>query len=202
MAVETESFTAGDGTDITSVGSSIWAYTNGVSGDLFVTSNAIRPRLNKNNLMLARRAGTFADDQYAQIVITAMPSGVNTRIGVGVRCNTSGTGYYLYVQSGTYLLAKLVSYSATQLRLGGGTFAVNDVIRLEAEGTTLRAIKNGTTFWTATDSAIASGNPGVSANGEDASQFAAGDDWEGGDLVTAAPQFYQYDWPHQLHARR
>ena len=58
------------------------------------------------------------------------------------------------------------------------------------------------TFLRKVEEAIASGNPGVSANGEDASQFAAGDDWEGGDLVTAAPQFYQYDWPHQLHARR
>jgi hypothetical protein len=28
------------------------------------------------------------------------------------------------------------------------------------------------------------------------------DDWEGGDLVAAALQNFQYDWPHQLHARR
>jgi hypothetical protein len=200
MAVETEAFTASNGTDITSVGSSIWAYSNGSSGDLFVTSNEIRPRLNFNNATAARRAGTFTNDQYAQIVLRTLVS--TSRIGVIVRGNTSGSFYALYAASNEYWLLKLVSYSFTLIRFGSRTFNTGDVLRLEVSGTGLTALQNGTSFWTATDASISAGNPGVSCNGENASLFTSGDSWEGGDLVTAALQNFQYDWPHQLHARR
>ena len=200
MAVETESFTAGNGTDITSVGSSIWAYGNGSSGKLFVTDNQIRATLNENITWFARRAGTFTDNQYAQIKLVKFAS--SSRIGVCVRANTSGTGYLLVASNSEYFLISLVSYSFTLLRSAGLAFSVNDILSLEVSGTTLTCKKNGTSFWTATDSNIASGNPGVADLSANALDFTAGDDWDGGDLVAAALQNFQYDWPHQLHARR
>ena len=200
MAVETESFTAGNGTDITSVGSSIWAYGDGSSGKLFVTDNRIRPILNENFARFARRAGTFTDNQYAQITLAKLAA--TSYAGVCVRANTSGTGYILAVASNEYYLVKRVSFSFVLMRAAGRTFNTNDILRLEVSGTTLTAKQNGTAFWTATDSDIPSGNPGVSAWSKSASNFSAGDDWEGGDLVTTTLQNFQYDWPHQLHARR
>jgi len=200
MAVETESFTASNGTAITGVGSSIWTYANGGTDQLFVTSNEIRHKINTNLTTIALRAGTFTDNQYAQIKL-AKVSVSQSRIGVAVR-TSAGNGYFFYADGGEYFFGKMASYSQTLLRIAGRTFNVNDILRLEVEGTTLRLIQNSSTFWTATDSTLSSGNPGVSGNGLNATDFNAADDWEGGDLVTAALQNFQYDWPHQLHARR
>jgi len=200
MAVETEAFTAANGTDITSVGSSIWAYGNGSSGKLFVTDNRIRSILNENVAWFARRAGTFADNQYAQIKLAKFAS--NSHVGVCVRANTSGTCYLLVASSSGYFLSRRINFNYVELRAGSLAFSVNDVLTLEASGTTLTCKKNGTSFWTQTDSNIASGNPGVADISSNALDFTAGDDWEGGDLATAALQNFQYDWPHQLHARR
>jgi hypothetical protein len=200
MATETETFTASNGTDITSVGSSIWAYGDGNSGKLFVTDNQIRAVLNQTIAWFARRAGTFTDNQYAQIKLAKFAS--SSRVGVCVRANTTGTGYLLVASASEYLLIKRVSFSFVLLRAASLAFSVNDILSLEASGTTLTCKKNGTSFWTATDSDIASGNPGVADLSSNALDFTAGDDWEGGDLVAAALQNFQYDWPHQLHARR
>lgn len=200
MAVETESFTAGNGTDITGIGSGLWSYANGSSTFLSVTSNEIRHKVNTNTASIAARAGTFADDQYAQIKLTKN-SVSQSYIGVGVRAS-AGAGYFLYVSGTTYVLGKVVSYGYNEIRVAGRTFNVGDIIRLEVSGTTLTCKQNGATFWTATDASHSSGNPAVTGNGFNSTDFNAGDDWEGGDLVTAALQFYQYDWPHQLHARR
>lgn len=181
MTVVTESFTAPDGTDITAVGSGIWAYGNGVAGSLFVTSNALRPVVNVNTAWFARRAGTFDNDQYAEAKLSTVA--VSSHMGVCVRANNAGTGYLLYASNDEYYLWRRVNYGAVLLRSAYRTFNVNDVIRLEAEGTTLRLIQNGSTFFTTTDSAIASGNPGVSGNGWPATTtFTAIDDWAGGDL--------------------
>ncbi len=200
MATETETFTAGNGTDITSVGSSIWAYGNGSSGKLFVTDNRIRAILNEGIAWFARRAGTFTDNQYAQITLSKLAS--SSSVGVCVRANNAGTGYILVAASNIYYLIKRVSYSYVELKSASGTFNVNDILRLEVSGTTLTCKQNGTAFWTATDSAITGGNPGVADMSFNASDFSAGDSWEGGDLVATALQNFQYDWPHQLHARR
>lgn len=200
MATETETFTAGNGTDITSVGSSIWAYGNGSSGKLFVTDNRFRSILNENIAWFARRAGTFTDDQYAQITLAKLAA--TSYVGVCVRANTSGTGYLLVASPTVYILIKRVNYGYVELRAAARTFNVNDILRLEVSGTTLTCKQNGTAFWTATDSDITSGNPGVADQSANASDFSAGDDWEGGDLVATTLQNFQYDWPHQLHARR
>jgi hypothetical protein len=200
MAVETESFTAANGTDITGVGSSIWSYVNGSSSFLSVTSNEIRHKVNTNTASIASRAGTFTDNQYAQIKLTKT-SVSQSYIGVGVRAS-SGNGYFLYVSGTTYVLGKVISFGYNEIRVAGRTFNVNDILLLEVSGTTLTCKQNGTAFWTATDTAHASGNPAVTGNGFNATDFNAGDDWEGGDLVAAALQNFQYDWPHQLHARR
>lgn len=200
MAVESESFTASNGTDITSVGSSIWAYGNGSSGKLFVTSNALRPIVNEVIAWFARRAGTFTDDQYAQGTLTRL---VNLGwAGVCVRANTAGTAYILMASSTGYLVVRRVSFGYVQIGGASRSFSVGDIIRLEASGTTLTAKVNGATLVTITDSNIASGNPGVACMGESATDYSAIDDWEGGDLAVTALQSWQYDWPHQLHVRR
>jgi hypothetical protein len=209
MAVETETFTAADSTHITSVGSSIWSMTEGDASRLIIDSNALRTNSAQNWLTVARRAGTFTDNQYAQCVLRNLNAANSTsfaspRVGVAVRNGSasSGTFYILLVWSDWFLLSKRISFSSTDLRSASGTFTNGDSLRLEVEGTTLRCLKNGSQFYTTTDAGISSGNPGIASSTNSNGSAASMDDWEGGDLVTAALQNFQYDWPHQLHARR
>ena len=179
----TESFTAANGTDITALsGGSVWAYTAGGSGILFVTSNAIRTVLPPENLLRsARYAGTFSNDQYSQIKLTKLAA--SSYIGCTVRANTAGNNYLFVVSGSIYYLWKTVNYSPTLLRSAGRTFSLNDVVRLEISGNTLTLKQNGTAFYTTTDNSLITGNPGVCAISEPAAtDFAAGDDWEGDNL--------------------
>lgn len=140
-----------------------------------------------------RRTETYTDDQYAEITLKGI--GASGGIGVGVRLQvdheTYGDGGYVYFATPT--TRWLAIYT------GGGwnsgiaytsptTNYVNDVLRLEVEGTTIRCYYNGSldTALTGgtgifTDSTwTGGGSPGVSGDGTSDAHYA--DDWEGGDL--------------------
>jgi hypothetical protein len=181
----TESFTAANGTDVTALsGGSVWAYTNGSSGKLFVTSNSIRAILNDGIFWSARYAGTFTNDQYAQIKLVKFAS--NSWVGVTVRADTSGNNYYLNARSSEYYLWKTVNYTPTLLKFDFLSFSLNDILRLEVSGNTLTCKKNGTAFFTTTDTSLVTGNPGVGATTSSSTDYTAGDDWEGDNLSTTA----------------
>ena len=138
---------------------------------------------------------TFDANQYAEATVKAITSGVY--IGVAVRCSGTDnagnlTGYLFYSDSadGCYI-DKIVSGSFVASIAGAGTaFAVNDVIRLEINGSALTAKVNGATRLTATDTAISSGRPGIAAYSTGASAI---DDWTAGNVssgsATIAPSF-------------
>lgn len=127
----------------------------------------------------ARYAADFANNQYSQAVVQASAAGANGW-GVAVRMSAVRDGYVLRRASGVVILSRWDGASGlTQLAAAADPgFVTSDVIRLEAEGTTLRGLRNGTQFVTATDATYASGDPGVYF----ASTTAKLDDWQGGDL--------------------
>jgi len=130
-------------------------------------------------------ADSFNNNQYAQAKVTARSaSGV---VGAAVRCHASAATYYgYYTDSGASYLFKMVAGSWTQLGSNAAALAVNDIIRIEANGTTITPKKNGSTTGTPgaqTDSAIASGYAGLSGYGNQTT--ARVDNFEGGNL--AAP---------------
>jgi hypothetical protein len=141
-------------------------------------------------------AGSFTDDQYSQIkLLNPLDWASSTvRAGVIVRASAdtgAGRDYYeAYIaqDSGTTpttYLAKWVNGTRTGLYSAAQTWAANDTISLEAEGTTLRVCRNGTPLggsWTVTDSSISTGLPGVTIAGVGA----LGDDWEGGNMGASA----------------
>lgn len=138
-------------------------------------------------------AGSFTDDQYSQLkLLNPLDfAGSTQRAGVIVRAS-SDTGnnrdyYEAYIASDsastpTTYLAKWVNGTRTGLYSAAQTWAVNDTISLEVEGTTLRVCRNGTPLggsWTVTDSSITTGLPGVTLAG---GANCLGDDWEGGNM--------------------
>lgn len=196
----TDAFTGSNGTQLTSY-SGNWTLGNALASDFVIDTNAVRTPFNRCITFSAYYAGTYANDQYAQGVIAQVGS-AGQYMGVCVRAN-AGDGYALYADATHYVLQKLVNYSVTQLVVGSLVLVANDVLRLEASGTTITAKHNGATLTSVTDSSHSAGSPGISGAGcASSGTYTLLDDWEGADLSLPTPQWFQYDWPHQLHARR
>lgn len=198
----TDSFTASNGTELTGY-SANWSLGNALSSDFVIDANALRTPLNRNIILFAFwNSGSFGNDQYAEAKIVQVGAS-RTWMGVCVRAS-AGYGYTLGIEpGGLWYMHKTLNYSVSTIANGTTTLSANDIIRLEVSGTTLTAKRNGSVLTTVTDSSIASGAPGVYGQGEATSgTYTLLDDWVGDDLTAASLQFWQYNWPHQLHARR
>lgn len=144
---------------------------------------------------------TGVNDQYAQANITQVGGGggLGTGFGLVVRGDAAtATMYRLVVGTGSnnIELAKLITGAYTLIWDRTATFNSGDLIRLEAQGTTLRVFINGVQVGAnTTDSSIASGSPGMgySASATSGSM----DNWEAGDFTSASPGF-----PPNLEQRR
>jgi hypothetical protein len=140
-------------------------------------------------------AGTFTDDQYSSLEILDLSFGTSS-YGQGVLCRAStdtdaGRDYYYFsVRSDlTATLGKVVNGTNTALNTASvsGIFTSTGVqrVELECEGTTIRAMRDGTALggaWTVTDSALTTGKPGVFPQNNGAG--VTGDNWEGGNITT------------------
>lgn len=186
MASATDNFNRADSTDL----GTNWDVQTG-EGQWEIVSNEARPRFFDGDCTENYNAITFANDQYSEATLKALTaaSGGGRGPGVACRCSTSAHTYYRSTANSNasgnnHELVKFVAGSATSLGFIDADFAVNDVIRIEAQGTTIRTKKNGTTQISVTDSAIASGRAGVcySSQGESAQL----DDWAGGDLAAGS----------------
>lgn len=134
-------------------------------------------------------ADTFGDDQYSEYTVAQGPGSAYQ--GVVVRAASGPDGYFW--------IANLSSPNGSLYRVDDGTFtelqggipgptAVNDVLRLEAEGSNLRCYLNGVqTGSTQSDATYASGSAGVGVSFTSGGSPARGDDWEGGNLGGASP---------------
>lgn len=135
---------------------------------------------------------TGGADQYSEAVIIALESGKD----MAIACRASGlsvavANVYLFdinPNGAAVALGGTIQCSFYKQVLGaftqiGSDFGIvinaNDLLRLEVQGTSLRAYKNGSQVSTTqTDSSIASGNPGLyigSGTGSIWDDFAAGD---------------------------
>ncbi len=170
-----------------------WAQLNTNDGELEIISNAVHAPY--SNMVYARwvGAGTFDDDQYAEVVMSGFASN-NDRLGVAVRCsadtNATRDAYLFYVHDngGTpaWRLDKVVNGTTTNLANSTAAFVATDLLSMEVEGTTIRVYRNSTQLGSdVTDSALATGKPGVCGY-----QSGGGlrlDDWTGGDITAGAP---------------
>jgi hypothetical protein len=122
------------------------------------------------------------DNQFS--TTTIIVSGPSCNAGVSVRCSGTGAttkfyGYYGGSNLGSQLF-KVVNGVKTNLATGGVNFAANDVVRIEASGSSITCKRNGSTTLTATDTDIPTGSyAGAAFFSNDATYI---DNWTGGGL--------------------
>jgi hypothetical protein len=137
---------------------------------------------------------TWPDDQYVQAAVTVTGGttpGGGAGLGVQARAATGAwTAYRLVVSTAVtnnIELAKFVAAGYTLLGQRTQAWTAGDTLRLEAQGTTLRVLRNGVQLGaTFTDSGIASGRGGIVLSFGD-SVAGSLDNFEGGDFGTPLP---------------
>lgn len=180
----TDTFTTGADAALTTY-SANWSAVNNAF-QVLAASDDVRP--NAFAECAARwNADTFNNDQYAQIVISTVADA--DYIGPAVRCASGAATYYGYYGNNTNsYLFKVVAGTYTQIGSTGGAVAVNDLLYLEIQGSSLLAKKNGVAqFGGAQDvsaDGITSGSAGIAGYGAD--NRVRGDNWEGGNLAAPA----------------
>ena len=116
------------------------------------------------NAMSSYQGVTLNNDQTASVVI----ANAVYRVGPAVRCGASGvnTGYWCRPDGGVCDVYKVVAGAYTPLgtQPSGITWTAGDVLTIRIVGTTLTVYHNGTLISTQTDSSIASGWAGMSAD--------------------------------------
>lgn len=157
-----------------------------------ITGNNVEP-VTLGSDSAVRYGNTFADNQYSQftlITLTGGSSGSDAGIGPALRAASGARTYYRILinaaATNNTFIAKMVGGSYTILSGSDDTvaWAASDVVRGEAEGTTIRLKRNGGEVLSVTDASIASGQAGLTYS----STITAADidDWGGGDLVASA----------------
>lgn len=104
-------------------------------------------------------------DQSAQVTATRITTSGDD-VGVVVRASSSGGSMNAYrchiQQGGSWALTKWVAGSQSTIASGSGLSLSNgDVVFLSSVSSTLTCKRNGSTLTTQTDTALASGSPGV-----------------------------------------
>jgi RHS repeat-associated protein len=163
-----------------------------VDGQFILCIGAVALGVGADGRSAAYYNGTFGNDQYAQLTITAIPHG-NVAIGPAVRVGPSGINYYaFYVDNtlanggtGKYYLFKVVNGGVSVLASGPQSANVGDVVRLEVAGTTLTGKVNGVVLATTSDSSFPSGNPGIQTALFNNPNAATANNWSGGSISPA-----------------
>lgn len=144
--------------------------------ELAVYSSSGAPRL----ACVATAAAAFTAHQEASFILRAL--GATQEFGVAVRVAAAARAGYAFV--GTTAGSRLIRVDAgtiTMLAGGGPALVAGDTVKLTISGTALTARRNGAVVLTATDSAIASGQPGV--YWDNSSQTKAADDFLADDVA-------------------
>lgn len=157
-----------------------------------IVSNQAQPGTLGSDCAEIWNADAFPADQFSQATIAALTggsAGSNMGIGTLVRGAVSGPDFYRCVchnatGGNNTDITKIDGGASTQLAfVDGGTWAVNDVFRSEAEGSVIRIKRGSTTIATGNDSILTSGAAGVCYSST--MTAAALDDWSGGSLAVA-----------------
>ncbi len=157
---------------------SLGANWTNVALTMDIISNQCASDASSSNENLSYYSGagwTGGNDHYSEVILNTVQSAHDG----GPTCRTSGTSAanancYIFVINdddaaktlpNTFSIAlyKQVTGSFTQIgsSVTGVSIAVNDLIRLEVQGTALRGFVNGVQKISGTDSSLSTGNPGL-----------------------------------------
>lgn len=161
-----------------------------------IVGNQVRPTgaspstpAEKNNTV------TWPNDQWAEVVVKALPSGSGEGIGPAVRMAAGANSFYRILCNATGPeIWKTVAGVGNSLLFPGGGLAVGDRVRVEVVGTTIRVYVNGTLRGSVTDSDLASGSAGIAGVISGADSTAQLDSWKGGDFVNSTADSPTMEW--------
>jgi hypothetical protein len=159
-------------------------WTDMAEGGMAISSDAVSGGNGNGNTGDMWSANTFNSDQFSQIELTGTQLTGGQWIGVTVRAQSGGqdgyTGLYFW-NYGNSMLMLFKRTGGNWTQLGGsvptGPLAGGTVLEVEASGSTISMLENGSQVITATDTSITGGAPGIMAFGT-----ALADNWTGGNL--------------------
>ena len=180
----TDTFTDTDGVQIANHGTG-WTLLNGgdIQGDLDIQSNSLASDAASQNGIAFWDNDAFNADHYSKATIVAITS-ASVYIGVTTRCSSPSSTWLFNVHSGNSYIDEWVNGTYTGLASSTDTIVVNDVIRMEAEGTTVRCKVNDVEIMSVTDTSLTTGAAGVGGHSDGATTRL--DNWEGGNLGVVA----------------
>lgn len=170
----TDNFTRSDENPIASP----WVSGTGSHNDLQIASNLLAS-VTDNSDSSAYYNASFDSDHSSEITIDTL--GTNSDFGAACRCQSGAATLYISsAYSPSEQIAKIVSGSYTTiLAVTVSNLIASDLLRCEAEGSTIRYIVNDSEIDSVTDTSITGGYPGVFMYKDDARiSF-----WTGADLV-------------------
>ena len=166
-------------------------WTDMADGGMVISSDAVSGGNASGNTGDMWTASTFASDQFSQIQLTSNQLNGSQWIGVTVRAQDNGlagyTGLYWW-NNGNPLLMLFSRSGGNWTQLGGsvptGPLPGGTVLEVDASGSSISLLENGSQVIAATDSSITGGAPGIMAFGT-----ATAADWTGGSLGSSAPVY-------------
>ena len=169
-----------------SLGSITWFTTGNALNPMDVVSNAARGSSGSNQCCSFWTAWAPRADQWSEITIKTTASTGADYLGPCVRVNPhpSQNDFY-YIKAGVNKLEIWKCWGGSHYAVHTGNTtncAVGDVVRLEAEGTTLRALRNGSVIITATDSTLTTGFWGITTSAATLTNSTI-DAWAGGEIA-------------------
>lgn len=137
-------------------------------------------------------ANSFGSDQYAEVrKVNALDGG-----GGLVRHQSGANTFYAFssFNASQAIIWEVTAGSFAQLGAAfTGTYTNTHTVRIDATGSTLTAINDGSSLGTRSDSSITGGAPGVHMSGSSTRN----DDWIGGPISSAAP-FVSGEFPDEI----
>lgn len=168
------------------LGNSVW--TGGYTGhnSLQIVSNQVRGTT-LTTVHLASYTGiTWPNDHWSQATLITYTSAVSgPNLCVRLAAAATNTKYWIDTNgSDQYVIKKTVAGVNTLLASSSTVAANNDVVRLEAQGTTITVYVNGTSIVSAVDGAIASGKAGLGLYVDLSLANTIFDTWSGGTFAS------------------
>jgi len=181
-ALVTDSFTRANAANL----GANWTIITGETAMQIVSNHAEPTSFSSGDSGEFYSAITFPADQYSQIILVdefGATGGSGPALMVRVASGARTYYRWAFALNGTWELGKSIAGVFTSLATGTAAgFAVNDIIKIQIAGTTIKLFRNATQIGSnVIDSSIASGYPGIGYS--TAGQTVTLINWQGGDLA-------------------
>lgn len=153
---------------------------------LQIVSNAVRPQTITIFNGEYYSAISWPADQYSECRLIAIPA--TNGPGPAARMSTTDQTFYVVnANTGGLQLFRVLAGSVVQIGSSATVPVVGDILRIEAQGTTIRVLLNSVQQISVVDANIATGQAGIFVYEATAVTNSQLDEWAGGDFAGSTP---------------